>query len=134
MKTDSVILPPNREFGLFFSLIFFLTSIYFYHINIYQISIGFGFGSFTFFLLSLTMPHLLTIPNKLWIRFGILLGKIINPIILGVIFFGIFSFVRFIFFLIKRDELKIKVLKKDSYWVNKDGLSQDTRERFKQQF
>ena len=66
----------------------------------------------TFVKADILMPF-----NKLWMRFGLLLGKIISPIILGVIFFTLFSPLGILFRLIGRDHLSLKLKKKFSYWV-----------------
>ena len=79
-------LPSNKKFGIFFSGIFFILSVYFYfngnELLVYLLSL------FVVFLLIITFvkADILMPFNKLWMRFGLLLGKIISPIILGVIF------------------------------------------------
>ena len=54
--------------------------------------------------------------NKLWMRFGQLIGIIISPIILGIIFFGIFTPYSLLMRLFGRDELQLKFGKRESYW------------------
>ena len=65
-------------------------------------------------------------------QFGILLGKIINPIILGIIFFGIFTPYSIIMKIIGRDELRLKRIHNNSYWIIRRKSSPQTD--FKKQF
>ncbi|MDC0141186.1 SxtJ family membrane protein, partial [Pelagibacteraceae bacterium] len=68
----------------------------------------------------------------LWMRFGFLLGIIVNPLILGIIFFGIFTPISFVMKLSGRDELRLKFNKKPSHWISRNELIKS--ESFKQQF
>ena len=64
--------------------------------------------------------------------FGLLLGKIISPIVLGVIFFGLITPYGLVLRLVGRDELKLKLIKKKSHWINRSKEFEKTN--FKQQF
>ena len=125
-------LPSNKKFGIFFSGIFFILSVYFYfngnELLVYLLSL------FVVFLLIITFvkADILMPFNKLWMRFGLLLGKIISPIILGVIFFTLFSPLGILFRLIGRDHLSLKLKKKFSYWVKHEITTRN--EPFKNQF
>ncbi len=70
--------------------------------------------------------------NKLWIKFGILLGIIVNPIIMGIIFFGIFTPIAILMRLSGRDELRLRLKKKKTYWINRKTLNRF--DSFKKQF
>ena len=96
MKSSEIELPSNKKFGYFFTLIFTSVSIYFFINSILSWAILF---------------------NKLWMRFGLLLGQIISPLVLGIIFFGIFTPVAFLMRLSGRDELRLKFKNKTSYWI-----------------
>ena len=65
-------------------------------------------------------PKILRYPNLLWYKFGILLGKIINPLIMGFIFFLIFTPISIFFKVIGRDELNIKNVKMKTYWKKRE--------------
>jgi len=70
--------------------------------------------------------------NKLWMKFGILLGKIVSPIIMGIIFFGIFTPIAILMRLFRRDELRLSFKKKKTHWINRKDIKEfDT---FKKQF
>ena len=87
MKINSNIeLPSNYKFGHFFSLIFLITSVYFYIKETYVPFYVFIFVSTVFFLITIFKADLLTPLNKLWMIFGLLLGGIISPLVMGTIF------------------------------------------------
>jgi hypothetical protein len=133
MKLAQENLPSNKKFGYFFSAIFLLSAIYFlYQDNLITASV-LCLLSFIFTLLSVFKDHLLLPLNKLWMRFGVLLGKIISPIILAILFFVMFTPIAIGMRLFQRDELRLKSSNYDSFWKFRD---QDTHNQnpFTQQF
>jgi hypothetical protein len=134
MNISDVQPPSNKKFGLLFTVIFILISsyLYYYNPNPYFSLIFFIFAS-VFLVLTIFKPSLLTFYNKLWMRFGFFLGRIVNPIVLGIIFFGLFSPIAIIMKLFNRDELRIKKINRESFW--KERLPQDSNSNsFKNQF
>lgn len=130
MNISEIKLPSNRNFGLFFSAIFFILSAYLYLNQTYLFA---GLALIIMFLLitlSLFNADLLEPLNKAWMMLGQLLGIIITPLILGIIFFGIFMPIAIFFKIIGRDELKLKLLSKESYWKSVN----DKELNFKNQF
>ncbi len=126
-------LPSNRKFGFFFGLILLSISIILHFQNFYFYSLIIFSISCMLFILSFLAPEILSGPNKIWMNFGLMLGKIFNPIIIGIIFFGIFTPLSFFFKLIRRDELKINFSKKNSYWIPREK-TEDTNTNFEKQF
>ena len=129
---DQIKLPSNKSFGLVFFVVFLLIAIYQYKanasINFVLITI-----SLSFLFLGIINSKILTPLNKLWMKFGLLLGKIVNPIVLGLIFFGLFTPISFFMKLIRRDELNLKINKKNSNWrINNEDTNYT--ESFKRQF
>ena len=119
--TDELILPSNKKFGLSFALIFFLLSIYFFFKN-YLITFSLLFSlSLLFLILSFFFHKYLTHINFVWMKLGLMLGKIISPLVMGMIFFLIFSPLAIIFKIFKRDELKIKKINSNSYWIIREN-------------
>ena len=120
MKLTSENLPSNKKFGYFFSAIFFLGSIYFFYQD--KLILGFVLCSLSliFTILSVFKDHLLLPLNKLWMRFGVLLGKIISPIILAILFFVMFTPIAIGMRLFQRDELRLKSSNYDSFWKFRD--------------
>lgn len=133
MKYNNLILPSNKKFGYFFSFVFLIISIYFYYIEIKIFSYAIFFLFFVFLFLTIFKPNLLLPLNKLWMNFGLLLSYIVSPIILGAIYYLIFTPTALITKLVGRDELNLKFTKKGSNWKNRKN---DTSflNRFKNQF
>ena len=125
-------LPSNRKFGYFFSTFFLCAGFYsFYSVNtilgniLFIIAVLFIFT--TYFKSELLLPL-----NKLWMGFGLLLGRIISPIILGIIFFGLFTPYGIIMKIFGRDELRLKIKKEKSYWIKRSYT--DKQSDFNRQF
>ena len=125
-------LPSNKKFGYFFSAIFLLCALYFYNLNSLNIAYILTFLGTTFIIVTLINAKLLQPLNRLWMLLGLLLGSVISPFILGIIFFGIFTPYAIIMKLMKRDELRLKPIKKDSYWIIRSKTLPQTD--FKKQF
>ena len=122
-------LPSNRNFGIVFFIVFLIIALWPIlkqnEIRIWSLII-----SFIFFVLGLINSNLLTPLNKLWFKFGILLGNIIAPIIMGIVFFLVVTPIGLIMRFFRKDILKLKKNTSDSYWINKD----DTNSSMKNQF
>jgi len=65
-------------------------------------------------------------------EFGLVLGKIFSPIVLGIIFFGLFTPISILMRIFGRDELRLKFIKKNSYW--REYKDQNVDKDFKNQF
>jgi len=125
-------LPSNKKFGLFFAFVFISLGAYFY----YSLYISWAYllfiASFIFLLISIVKSDALLPLNKLWMRFGLLLGRIVSPIVLGIIFFVLFTPIAIFMRLIGRDELCLKYTHKASHWISRIELIKP--ESFKNQF
>ena len=86
-----------------------------------------------FHSITILKSSLLTPLNKGWMLFGLTIGKIINPIILGFIFFILITPVSLFFKVIGRDELRLKKINSKSFWVIR-SLKKIPAESFKDQF
>jgi hypothetical protein len=127
MKNKKIQLPSNKKFGFFFSVIFFFVAVFFLYKK--QIFIGFAFFhiAFLFFFITIFKPTILFPLNKIWMQIGFFIGKIVNPIVLGFIFFGIFVPIGLLMKIFGRDELNLKFKPRNSYWklknTDKNNLS-----------
>ena len=119
----------NRSFGIVFFIVFFLISIY-PLINNESIRIWSLVVSLIFLVLGIINSNLLSPLNKLWFKFGIFLGKIISPIIMGIIFFLVVTPIGLIMRLIGKDVLNLKYSDCKSYWIEKT----DPKSKMKNQF
>ena len=108
--------PSNYKFGYFFTFVFILLSIYFFIAQLNFYSIFSLCISFSFLIITIINANLLLPLNRLWIGLGLVLGAIINPIIMGFIFFGLFTPISILMRFFGRDELLIRQKDKTSYW------------------
>ena len=132
MNCPESVLPSNRKFGFFFFFIFFLFSVYFFYLENNFWFYFFGVLSLALILVILINVDILLPINKLWFKFGLLLGIVISPIVMGIIFYGIFTPIAIFFRIIGRDELRLKFKKKSTHWIKRNKVNQS--EPFKQQF
>ena len=123
----------NFNFGIVFSIFFFILSIYFYYAQKLSFSLMFGLLFFIFLILSLLVPRSLYYFNLGWYKLSKLLSIIISPIILGIIFFIIITPLSFFFKIIGRDELHLKNKKISSYWI-KRGNPKTEEDFFRNQY
>lgn len=132
--SKDLLLPSNKKFGYFFSIIFFLAGAFFYLSNDKE----FAFIFLSFFVLTLFItlffPSLLKKPNQYWFSFGILLGRIVSPIVLGMIFFVLLTPIALFLKFRNRDELKIKKssFSGKTYWIDRSESIYDGS--FEEQF
>tara|TARA_Y100000590_G_scaffold324847_1_gene368470 strand:- start:4424 stop:4804 length:381 start_codon:yes stop_codon:yes gene_type:complete len=110
----------NKSFGIVFFVVFFIISFWDFNGEYYQIKFFPLFISVIFLVLGLINSKLLTPLNLIWIKFGELLGKIISPIVMGVVYFIIITPIGFFVRLLGKDLLNIKFSKKDSYWIKRE--------------
>ena len=132
MKLPETELPSNKKFGNFFTFVFIIIASYFYFNKSLNLTYIFGVVAAVFILVTILKDELLLPLNRLWMRFGLLIGMIIGPIVLGLIFFTLFSPVAIFMRLFGRDELHLKYKKKSSYWILRDETIHT--DSFKRQF
>ena len=122
-------LPSNRNFGIVFFIVFLIIALYPLTYS-EEIRIWSSIISLIFLVLGLLNSKILTPLNKLWFKFGILLGKIISPLIMGIIFFLVVTPIGLIMRLFRKDVLNLKYNKSQSYWVEKNGPKSRMRNQF----
>jgi hypothetical protein len=120
MKYTKIELPSNKKFGFFFTIVFFIIASYFFLNDSILISYVFFVLTAVLSLITFVNEHALLPLNKLWMKFGQLIGIIVSPIVLGIIFFGIFTPYSLLMRLFGRDELQLKLRKRKSYWKLRD--------------
>jgi len=118
---NKIKISSNRNFGLVFFMIFLIISLwpltYDEPIRIWSVTV-----SLVFLILGLTKPRLLAPLNKLWFKFGIILGAIVPPFIMGAIFFLIVTPIGLVMKIMRKDLLNKKYdKKKKTYWIKRDA-------------
>jgi len=132
MSLPKVELPSNRKFGLFFTAVFLIAAAYSYRINSHAWLYVLGGLGVAFLIITLVNSEVLLPLNKLWMKFGLILGMIVSPVMMGVIFFVIFTPIAISMRLCGRDVLRLRLKKKSSHWVSRETEAQSGT--FKNQF
>ena len=126
---NDVKIGSNKSFGIVFFIVFLIISIYPMlggdSLRMWSLAI-----SIIFLILGLLNSKILTPLNKLWFKFGIFLGKIISPIIMGIIFFFVVTPIGYLMRLFKKDVLSLKFNGNKSYWVKKNGPKSKMKNQF----
>ena len=123
-------LPTNRNFGLVFFIVFLIISLW-PLLSQNEIRYWALISSIIFLILGLLNSNMLLPLNKIWMQFGIFLGKIISPIIMALIFFIIVTPIGLLMRLLRRDLLNLKYNKKSkSYWIEKTGPKSKMKNQF----
>ena len=126
---DDVKISSNRSFGIVFFVVFLLIALYPLtyggEIRIWSLII-----SILFLILGLLNSKILAPLNKIWFKFGILLGKIVSPLIMGIIFFLVVTPIGFTMRLLGKDVLNLKYNKNKSYWIEKNGPKSKMKNQF----
>ena len=126
-------LPSNQNFGFFFSALFAASSIYCYVNTFLPAFLFFVTFTLVIFLVTVVSPSNLFLFNKLWMKLGLLIGKVVSPIVLGSVFFFLITPVGIAMRLAGRDELQLKLHRKDSCWKNRAQVGPEPAS-FKNQF
>ena len=110
----------EKSFGIVFSIVFLIVALY-PLINSEGLRIWALVASIIFFFLAFIAPKVLVFPNKLWFKFGLLLGSIVAPIVMMFVYFVTVLPTGLIMRLLGKDLLKQKLDKNaKSYWVKRD--------------
>ena len=120
----------NRSFGLLFFIVFLIVALWPLKsgedIRIWSLAL-----SIIFFSLGILNSKLLTPLNKLWFKFGILLGSIVSPIVMGIVFFLVVTPTSIIMRLLGKDLLKKNKIKSVStYWIKRDKQQSSMKKQF----
>ena len=126
---DEIKLGSNRSFGIVFFIVFLLIALY-PLISSGEVRKWSLIVSFTFLILGLINSKILNPLNKLWFKFGLFLGKIISPIIMGVIFFLVVTPIGLIMKTLGKDLLNLNYNKKTTYWIEKSGPKSKMKNQF----
>ena len=119
----------NRSFGIVFFVVFLLIAFY-PLINDEEARIWSIIISLIFLVLGLLNSKILTPLNKLWFKFGIFLGKIISPLVMGIIFFLVVTPIGLILRILRKDVINLKFNKNKSYWIEKNGPKSKMKNQF----
>ena len=119
----------NRSFGILFFIVFLLIAFW-PILNEEKIRIWSIILAIIFIILGLKNSKLLTPLNILWFKFGILLGKIVSPLIMSIIFFFVVTPIGLLMRILNKDLLNLKFNNKDSYWIKKNDYKSKMKDQF----
>jgi len=118
----------NITFGILFFIFFLIVGLY-PLISNEPIRIWSIIVSLVFLTVTIIKPNLFTFLNKLWIKFGILLGKIISPIVMGLVFFFVVTPIGIFIKVLKKDVMSLK-RGASSYWITREDKIQSMKKQF----
>ena len=113
----------NKSFGIVFFVFFLIIGLY-PLINEDNIRIWSIVISIIFLILGLINSQILTPLNILWFKFGMLLGRFVSPIVMGLVFFLVVTPTGLIMKLFNKDLLNLKKKDKESYWIKRKSKSE----------
>ena len=119
----------NRSFGIVFFVVFLTISL-FPLINEGNLRIWSLIISIIFLILGLINSNILTPLNKIWFKFGVILGQIVSPIVMSIIFFLVVTPIGILMRILKKDLLNLKINDNKSYWIEKSEPKSKMRNQF----
>ena len=130
MKKVPVKISSNRSFGFLFFVVFFVISLWPLKSQ-GDLRLWAFILSLVFLVLGVLNSKFLTPLNKLWFKFGILLGSIVSPIVMGAVFFIIVTPIGLIMRFLGKDLLRTNKNKTTTtYWINRDKQKQSMKKQF----
>ena len=127
-KLNNISKKDNITFGTLFFILFLIIGLYPLKsdefIRIWSVVL-----SLVFLIITIIRPNLFTFLNKLWIQFGILLGKIISPIVMALVFFIVVTPIGILVRIFKKDVMGLKI-GASSYWINRKNKVQSMKKQF----
>jgi len=130
MKKVRVKISSNRSFGFLFFVVFFIISLWPLKSQ-EDLRMWAFILSLIFLVLGVLNSKFLTPLNKLWFKFGILLGSIVSPIVMGIVFFLVVTPIGVIMRFLGKDLLRINKSKPIStYWINRDKQKNSMKKQF----
>ena len=126
---DDIKVGSNRSFGIVFFVVFLIIAFY-PIVNDGTLRVWALIISLVFIGLGLLNSRILTPLNKIWFKFGIFLGKIVSPAVMGLIFFLVLTPTGMFMRIIKKNFLNLKFDDSKSYWIKKDELKSKMKNQF----
>ena len=129
MNNSKIKISSNKSFGIVFFTVFFIISIW-PLLSANEIRYWSLVISVVFLILGIINSKILTPLNKVWFKIGILLGNIISPIVMGIIFFLVVTPTSLIMKILGKDLLNLKKNTKNSYWIEKKNQNSRMKNQF----
>ncbi|MGH6610354.1 MAG: SxtJ family membrane protein [Burkholderiaceae bacterium] len=119
LRNESIESSSNRSFGIVFAVVFAvigaLPLISGDSVRIWSLAVAAAI-----LVVALAVPSILAHPNRLWLRFGLLLHKVVSPLVLGIMFFLVVTPIGLVMRLFGKDLLRLRFEKAAStYWIDR---------------
>ena len=129
MKNNDIKIGSNKSFGIVFFIVFLIIALYpmlkGQDLRLWSLII-----SFIFLILGMINSSILTPLNILWFKFGILLGNIISPIVMAIVFFVVVTPTGIIMKILRKDLIGLKKNNKNTYWIEKKAKMTSMKNQF----
>lgn len=126
-QTEPLPLPSDRSFGLLFVVVFALLSVWAWWYGLAWAAWPAALAMLTL-LVALLRPALLNPLNRLWMRLAQLLNRVVSPLVLGLIYFGLFTPMAWAMRLRGRDALRLRLdSKAATYWIEREPPGPDPK-------
>lgn len=129
MKNSNIKIGSNKSFGIVFFVFFFIVSLFPLfdggNIRVWSLMI-----SIIFLILGILNSKILTPFNQVWFKFGILLGRLVSPVVMGVIFFAIVTPTSIIMMVLQKNLLNLKKCNKKTYWIERSKIKSKMKNQF----
>ena len=126
---DEIKIGSNRSFGIVFFTVFLIIATY-PLINNGEIRIWSLILSLVFLILGLLNSKILYPLNKIWFKFGLLLGRIVSPLVMVIIFFLVVTPIGLLMRILNKDLLNLNFNKSKSYWIEKNEQKSKMKNQF----
>ena len=125
--SETVRPPSDRTFGCVFAAVFLVVGVFPVFsgglMRNWSLVVG-----FIFFVLAIAFPKALSVPNRLWMRFGSAMHAVTSPIALGLVFLTTIVPIGFLLRIFRVDSLHIRSREPEqSYWVARSPDDQRSR-------
>tara|TARA_B100001250_G_scaffold60787_1_gene47480 strand:- start:180 stop:569 length:390 start_codon:yes stop_codon:yes gene_type:complete len=129
LKNNDIKIGSNKSFGIVFFIVFLIIALYpmlkGQDLRLWSLII-----SFIFLILGMINSSILNPLNKIWFKFGILLGNIISPIVMAIVFFGVVLPTGIVMKIIRKDLIGLKKNNKNTYWIEKKSQMTSMKNQF----
>ncbi len=129
MKNNDIKIGSNKSFGIVFFIVFLIIALYpmlkGQDLRLWSLII-----SFIFLILGMINSSILSPLNKIWFKFGILLGNIISPIVMAIVFFGVVLPTGIVMKILRKDLIGLKNNNKNTYWIEKKSQMTSMKNQF----
>ena len=129
MKNNDIKIGSNKSFGIVFFIVFLIIALYpmlkGQDLRLWSLII-----SFIFLILGMINSSILNPLNKIWFKFGILLGNIISPIVMAIVFFGVVLPTGIVMKILRKDLIGLKKNNKNTYWIEKKSQMTSMKNQF----